>query len=391
MTLFFFFIFFVYGGVHVYAFLKARQALGFGWTAGALLALFMLAMVGAIFLIRTLERHDFELTARTLSWVTYLWMAAIFLYFCGSLAFDSANLLLRVPAWLGIQSVFIRPLQPRFTFAVSLALSLLICVYGYFDAQNIRTERLVFETDRLPKGTDKVTIAQISDVHLGLIVRCDRLVAMLEAVKAAKPDIFVVTGDLVDAQINHLPGLRELIQEVPARFGKFAITGNHEYYAGLDKAIEFIQHSGLTMLRGESRDLGVIQIAGVDDRAAVQTKTGTPAPDRVALAKTDRSKKFVLFLKHQPHPDPDAIGMYDLMLSGHTHKGQIWPFSYFSQRAHPLHAGRYDVGKGSVVYTSRGTGTWGPPIRFLAPPEVTVIELVRKNRPEPPPPLPEKD
>ena len=380
MTLFFFFIFFVYGGVHVYAFLKARQALGFGWTTGVLLALFMLAMVGAIFLIRTLERHDLELTARTLSWVTYLWMATIFLYFCSSLAFDITNLLLRVPAWLGIRSEFISPLQPRFTFAVSLSLSLLICLYGYFDAQNIRTERLVFETDRLPKGTDKVTIAQISDVHLGLVVCCDRLVAMLEEVKAAKPDIFVVTGDLVDAQINHLPGLRELMQEVPARYGKFAITGNHEYYAGLDKAIEFIQHSGLTMLRGESRDLGVIQIAGVDDRAAVQTKTGTPAPDRVALAKTDRSKKFVLFLKHQPHPDPDAIGMYDLMLSGHTHKGQIWPFSYFSQRAHPLHAGRYDVGKGSVVYISRGTGTWGPPIRFLAPPEVTVIELVRKKQ-----------
>ena len=87
----------------------------------------------------------------------------------------------------------------------------------------------------------------------------------------------------------------------------------------------------------------------------------------------------MLFLKHQPHPDADAIGMYDLMLSGHTHKGQIWPFTYFSQRAHPLHAGRYDVGKGSVVYTSRGTGTWGPPIRFLAPPEVTVIEVVRKT------------
>jgi len=379
MRLFFLFIFGVYGGIHVYAFLKARQALGFGWAAGAPLALFMLFMVGAIFLIRTLERHDLELTARTLSWVAYLWMALLFLFFCSSLALDLVNLALRVPVWFGIQSGSIRPLAPRLTFAIATTLSVLICVYGYFDAQNIRTERLVFETDRLPKGTDKVTIAQISDVHLGLIVRCDRLVAMLEAVKAAKPDIFVVTGDLVDAQINHLPGLRELMQEVPARYGKFAITGNHEYYAGLDKALEFIQHAGLTMLRGESRDLGVIQIAGVDDRAAIQTRTGTPAPDRVALAKTDRSKKFVLFLKHQPHPDADAIGMYDLMLSGHTHKGQIWPFTYFSRRAHPLHAGRYDIGKGSVVYTSRGTGTWGPPIRFLAPPEVTVIELVRKR------------
>jgi hypothetical protein len=378
MIIFIFFIFGVYGGVHVYAFLKARQAFGFGWPAGAVLAVFMAVMVGAVFLIRPLERHEFELSARTLSWIAYLWMAAIFLYFCGSLVLDLANLALRVPAWLGMQA-FTPRIPPRLAFVCAAALSVAICVYGYFEAQNIRAERLVIETDRLPQGTDKVTIAQISDVHLGLIVRCDRLVSMLEVVKAAKPDIFVATGDLVDAQINHLPGLRELLQEVQPRYGKFAITGNHEYYAGLDTALEFIRHSGFTVLRGESKDLGVIQIAGVDDRAAVQTRTGTPAPDRVALAKTDRSKKFVLFLKHQPHPDDDAIGMYDLMLSGHTHKGQIWPFTFFSWRAHHLNAGRYDIGKGSIVYTSRGTGTWGPPIRFLAPPEVTVIELVRKG------------
>jgi predicted MPP superfamily phosphohydrolase len=378
MTLFIFLVFGVYGGVHAYAFLKARQAFGFGWGAGIVVALFMAFMVGAVFLIRSLERHEFELSARTLSWIAYLWMALIFLFFCSSVVIDLVNLALRVPAWLGAQGPFLLRVPPRLSFALSLSLSALICVYGYFDAENIRTERLVFETDRLPKGTEKVTIAQISDVHLGLIVRCDRLVAILEAVKAAKPDIFVVTGDLVDAQINHLPGLRELLQEIHPRYGKFAVTGNHEYYAGLDKALELLHHSGFTVLRGESRDLGVIQISGVDDRAAIQTKTGTPASDREALAKTDRSKNFVLFLKHQPHPDPDAIGMYDLMLSGHTHKGQIWPFTYFSQRAHPLHAGRYDVGKGSVVYTSRGAGTWGPPIRFLAPPEVTVIELVKK-------------
>jgi len=379
MTLFILFVFGVYGGVHAYVFLKARQAFGFGWVAGLAVALFMAFMVGAIFLIRSLERNEFELSARTLSWVAYLWMALVFLFFCSSLAIDLANLALRVPAWFGSRSTLLLLVPPRLAFALSLSLSTLICIYGYFDAQNIRTERLIIETDRLPRGIDKVTIAQISDVHLGLIVRCDRLVSILEAVKAAKPDIFVVTGDLVDAQINHLPGLRELLQDVNAKYGKFAVTGNHEYYAGLDKALEFFQHSGLTALRGESKDLGVIQIAGVDDHAAVQTNTGTPAPDRVALAKTDRSKKFVLFLKHQPHPDADAIGMYDLMLSGHTHKGQIWPFTYLSQRAHRLHAGRYDVGKGSVVYTSRGTGTWGPPIRFLAPPEVTVIEVVRKK------------
>jgi predicted MPP superfamily phosphohydrolase len=305
-------------------------------------------------------------------------MAVIFLFFCSSLVFDVVNLGFRVPAWIGAQGAFPPRIAPRLSFAASLALAMLVSVYGYFDAQNIRMERLVIQTDKLPQGTDGITIVQISDVHLGLIIRCDRLVSILEVVKAAKPDIFISTGDLVDAQINHLPGLRELLQDIQAKHGKFAITGNHEYYAGLDAALEFTRHAGFTMLRGEARDIGPIVIAGVDDRTSVQMKMGRPVTDHDVLSKLDR-KKFVLFLKHQPHPDENAIGLFDLMLSGHTHKGQIWPFTYISRRAHPLHAGRYDVGKGSVVYTSRGTGTWGPPIRFLSPPEVTVIEVVRKG------------
>ncbi len=378
MRLFFLFIIGVYGGAHVYSFVKARQALGFGWAAGIALAVFMLLMVASVFLVRILERNEFELTARTLAYAAYLWMAVLFLFFCGSLVLDIVNLVLRVPGWLGASS-FPRLIPPRFSFALSLAVSSLICIYGYFDAQNIRTERLVIETDRLPAGMDHLTIAQISDVHLGLIIRCDRLVGILEKVKAAKPDIFISTGDLVDAQINHLSGLRELLQDISAKYGKFAITGNHEYYAGIETAVEFTKQAGFTMLRGEAKDIGPIVIAGVDDRTAVQVHEAKPVSDREALAGTDRSKKFVLFLKHQPHPDPDAIGMYDLMLSGHTHKGQIWPFYYLAKRAHPLIAGKYDVGKGSIVYTNRGTGTWGPPIRFLSHPEVTVIEIVRKK------------
>ncbi len=378
MRLFILFIFGVYGSVHVYAFLKARQALGFGWAAGAALAVFMLLMVASVFLIRILERNEYELTARTLAYVAYLWMAVLFLFFCGSLVLDVVNVVLRVPGWLGASS-FPGPVPPLSSFVLSLAVASLICLYGYFDAQNIRTERLVIETDRLPAGMDRLTIAQISDVHLGLIIRCDRLVGILEKVNAAKPDIVVSTGDLVDAQINHLSGLRELLQDIRPRYGKYAITGNHEFYAGIEKAVEFTTHAGFTMLRGQAKDIGPIMIAGVDDRTAVQVHEAKPAKDREALAGTDRAKKFVLFLKHQPHPDPDAIGLYDLMLSGHTHKGQIWPFTYISKLAHPFDAGRFEIGKGSILYTSRGSGTWGPPIRFLSPPEVTVIELVRKR------------
>lgn len=377
MNLFILTFFTVYGGMHLYAFLRARAALGFGWGAGAGLAAFMLLMTLAPFLTRVLERADHELLARAMSWTGYLWLAVLFLFLCSSVLFDLYGLVSRTALWLR-SPVALPRIAPLLSFSLSVGIALSVCVYGYFEALTVRTERLVLETDKLPKAMDRLVIAQITDVHLGLIVRCDRLVAILEKVNEAKPDIFLSTGDLVDAQINHLPGLRELMQDVRPRFGKYAVTGNHEFYAGIEKSLAFTQEAGFTVIRNEARDIGPIIIAGVDDRTAVQMGAQPRVPDREVLAALDR-KKFVLFLKHQPHPEPDAIGLFDLMLSGHTHKGQIWPFRYLVRRVHPLFSGRYDVGKGSVVYTSRGSGTWGPPIRVLSPPEVTIIELVRKR------------
>jgi len=168
------------------------------------------------------------------------------------------------------------------------------------------------------------------------------------------------------------------LQEVDARYGKFAITGNHEYYAGLDKALAFTRACGFTLLRGAAVSSGVINIAGVNDPTGVQMKLEKPVSEKALLASLPRHK-FTLFLKHRPVFSKEAAGLFDLQLSGHTHKGQIWPFTYLSALTYPLNAGRFDRADGSILYVSRGTGTWGPPIRFLSPPEVTVIELVRKR------------
>jgi hypothetical protein len=208
MSLFILTIFACYGGMHIDAFLKARSALGFGWGIGLALALFMLCMVPALFLVRMLERHEFEAGAIALSYVAMMWMAVVFLFFCGALAFDFVNLVLRAPTWMGGATAPLAPASPQLSFFIPLALSLLIAAYGSLDALNIRTERLEIETAKLPAGADKLTVAQISDVHLGLIVRSFRLKKILEAVRAAKPDLLVFSGDLVDAQINHLRRFR---------------------------------------------------------------------------------------------------------------------------------------------------------------------------------------
>lgn len=376
MIRFILFIFVVYGSIHVYVFLKARSALLFGSIAGILLALFMLVMVFAIFLVRTLESHEYDVLARTLSFVAYFWMAALFLFFCGSLLFDGIWLFTRTAGAITRSDVSSFLVTGKTSFFISLGLSLAICTYGYFEAKGIRTERLIIETTKLPEGIDRLVIVQISDVHLGLINRCERFRPMIKAAREVKPDLFVVTGDLVDAQINHLTGLADMLGEVTAKYGKFAIMGNHEYYAGPEKSLAFIQEAGLTLLRDTSVTTGPITIVGVDDRTAVQLKLRRPLSETKLLAGLQRDK-FILFLKHQPHIDPDTVGLFDLQLSGHTHKGQIFPFSLLTRLIFPLNAGTHDLGRGSMLHVNRGTGTWGPPIRFLSPPEVTVIELVR--------------
>ena len=132
------------------------------------------------------------------------------------------------------------------------------------------------------------------------------------------------------------------------------------------------------MLRNEAVEAGPITIAGVDDRTAVQMNLEKPVSEKELLENLPRDR-FTLFLKHQPRLDRSSIGLFDLQLSGHTHRGQIFPFTLIVRFTFPMIAGDYDLGKGSLLHISRGTGTWGPPIRFLAPPEVTVIELVRKG------------
>ncbi|OGW39287.1 MAG: hypothetical protein A2Y97_08590 [Nitrospirae bacterium RBG_13_39_12] len=188
------------------------------------------------------------------------------------------------------------------------------------------------------------------------------------------------TGDLVDGQIDNLSEFAESFKEINPRYGKFAITGNHEFYAGLTNALNFTEKAGFTVLRGERLTVsGIINIAGVDDPQVKTYGNFRDIPEKELLSGLPGGK-FTLLLKHRPLVDKNAIGLFDLQISGHIHKGQIFPFSLITGLYYPTQAGFANLPKGSCLYISRGSGTWGPPIRFLSPPEVTVIELVREDR-----------
>ena len=366
----------IYGGVHGYAFLKLKRGFELGLNANLLLALLMVLMVAAPIVVHVLEHNGQEALARGLAYVSFMWMGLLFLFITTSFFFDIYKLLHYLARNLSGNLLANLTLTPRGYVLLSISLSLIIMMYGYVEALNIRIETITIKTDKLPANVETIRIAQISDVHLGLIVGKSRLNRILEKVRIARPDILVSTGDLVDGLMDDPESLTTMLKNIPTRYGKFAIAGNHEFYAGLKRALAFTEKAGFTVLRGRGLTVkDTINIAGVDDPARGPYRSKHMVLEKEVLQKLPR-EKFTLFLKHQPVVSKASLGLFDLQLSGHTHKGQIFPFSLMTRLFYRMHTGLSRLNNNSRLYVSRGSGTWGPPIRFLAPPEVSIIDLV---------------
>ena len=378
MRLFLVVFFSLYGAAHVYVFLKARAALGFGFKGGLSLGLLMLLMVLSPALIRILERGGLPLAARLLAYTGYAWLGIFFLFLSISLLIDLYRLLIFLGE-IALKKEFpALSFYTRAAFFVPLFLSMALAIFGYFEALDIHAEKIVFQSPKIPREMGRLKIAQVSDVHLGIIVRETRLSRILRRVKEFDPDILVSTGDLVDGQASDLASITPLLQEIRPRYGKFAVVGNHEYYAGFRQSRQVLKNAGFVLLRGERTNVAGISIAGADDPAGEYFGLYRNIPDSKLLPSATFPRRFVLFLKHRPRVERDALSLFDLQLSGHTHKGQIFPFALLTRFYYRLDSGY--LTKGAYLYVNGGSGTWGPPIRLLAPAEVTLIELMHGEK-----------
>jgi predicted MPP superfamily phosphohydrolase len=375
MSLFLVTFLLLYGGMHYYLFRKIASAFELSGSAITLLVPVMAVMMAAPILVRVTEKSGFEKTAMTLAFTGYTWMGILFLVFVASISIDVFRSVVHLCGYLMHRDLSAILPTDRQAFLAASLLSAGISVYGYREALDFRCEKVHIRTDKLPKDVGRLTIVQISDVHLGLIVGERRIRAIMEEIRKAKPDLLVSTGDLVDGQMDTLSSMAEELAGCKPRYGKIAVTGNHEFYAGIDHSLDFTRRAGFSILRGETVNIGEnLVVAGVDDPAG--ERFGMPhVPEYDLLKKADR-QRITILLKHRPVVLPDSIGLFDLQLSGHIHKGQIFPFNLVTRLFYPVSTGLSLPGKASFLYVSRGTGTWGPPIRFLAPPEITVIDFV---------------
>ncbi|MDQ3033912.1 MAG: metallophosphoesterase [Myxococcota bacterium] len=243
-------------------------------------------------------------------------------------------------------------------------------------------EQVPIPLRNLPRALDGYTIAQLSDVHVGIFVGERELDAAVELVRRARPDLIVMTGDLIDHDPSYLPVLGRFARRLAslgARDGVVAIPGNHDYYTGIDEVLATLRAAGVDVLRNDARVIGdrgaAFALLGVDDVWAPRNGYGAGADLAASLAQVPPDLARVL-LCHNPEYFPEAASRVDLQLSGHTHGGQV---NFIVRPAdlvlrHGYIRGHYVRGE-SQIYVNRGFGTAGPPARLGSPPEVSRIVL----------------
>lgn len=362
----------IYSGMHLLVWWGLRPLLSFLGIPPLPTILFMTLMTLAPVLVRLLDHGGWTLGARALAWIGYCWMGLLFIAFAAATVVTVTQLLLTLLGQGQAAQLFHSPGSA----AVIASIALLGGIYGIIEARGLQTEEVRIVTSKLPADRQELRLVQISDLHLGLLNRERALKRVLDEVKTLDPDLLLVTGDLVDAQPSRLDGLSRQLAQVRPPLGKFAITGNHEVYAGLEKSLSFLKRGGFTVLRNRGVTIGnALHLVGVDDPA-----TGSEAGE-ASLLRQGGSGLFTVLLKHRPLLDPQAEQLFDLQLSGHAHRGQIFPFNLLTGIYYPMQDGRYDLPWGGILYASRGTGCWGPPMRLLAPPEITLLRIVRGTTP----------
>ncbi len=360
----------IYGSMHLYAFGKVWMAFPHSFGLGLALVLAGIALTFSPLLVWYMEKHNWHGATVATAWVSYSWMGFLFLFFCIGLAFDLGH------AFATLLN-FKWPLTDAAALRTVFLLSLAALGYGSIEARRIRIEKVNINTTKLASG--RITIAQISDLHLGMMTGAGVLGRVMDKLREIRPDIVVATGDIVDGQGDDLDALALPFRTYSPPLGAYAVIGNHEHYAGLENSLRFLRSAGFTVLRGEPAFAGGIVLAGVDDPDRQGPDHHAEPASRTAPV-TAPINGFTVLLKHQPIVDDNI--RFDLQLSGHIHGGQIFPFVYLTRLVYGVHTGMTRLADGRLLYVSRGAGTWGPPLRLFAPPEITLI-TIESNHPHP--------
>nr|WP_246231189.1 metallophosphoesterase [Mycolicibacterium sediminis] len=298
------------------------------------------------------------------AWVLFVWSVL--------------SLLLRLALYLaGVED----PTRSRIVAIAVLATAATLLAWGHFEAMRVpRIRRADVAIENLGRGLDGMTVAMITDTHYGPIDRAGWSARMIDRVNEIDADVVCHVGDIADGTVQVREVQSSPLATVRAHLARVYVTGNHEYFSEAQGWLDYMTRIGWDALHNRhivvERDGARLTIAGVDDATAKGSGLAGHGANLTAALRDADPGVPVLLLAHQPKQIPQAVAAnVDLQISGHTHGGQIWPFNFLVRLDQPVVHGLSRHGARTQLYTSRGTGFWGPPFRVFAPSEITVLTL----------------
>ncbi|MBK9290039.1 MAG: metallophosphoesterase [Bacteroidetes bacterium] len=331
-------------------------------------------LAASFFIGRILERIYLSYLSDFFTWAGSFWLAAMLYLFLAVFVIDLLRLLnLVVPVLGWTKHTFIATSPHYLTIGVAAATFLLV-LGGHINAIYPRVQHL-----RIVEGeaSDTLRIVLATDIHLGTIVGPKRVKRIVDRINAQQPDLVLLAGDIVDEDLAPVirQNLGQILGSIRAPLGVIGATGNHEYIGGADEAVDYLRSHGIVMLRDSAMAINErLWVIGRNDiesnRFAGETRK--PLAEIVQHIPEDA---FTIVLDHQPRAYDEAQqNGANLILSGHTHHGQMWPLNYITSAMFPLSWGYKQFGR-MHAYVSSGAGSWGPPVRIGNVPEIVLIEL----------------
>lgn len=261
----------------------------------------------------------------------------------------------------------------HFNWIVILA-ALSITCYSLYEGTKVPDVKEVNIVSDKIKRDRKIVV--LTDIHIHRVISRDKVRQIVERTNALAPDVIILSGDIIDDDITKIAQTANLLKGLKAKEGIYFVSGNHEFYAGYRDSLVTMKKFGFKTVENTGFDLGDIFIAGIPDWRTSR-RIGLIADTNAAFAKA-KPNQFKILASHTPF-DMGADNHFDLVVSGHTHGGQIFPFHILTVLANKYLAGLYKMDNDALLYVSRGAGQWGPQMRFLAPSEITLINLKNKE------------
>jgi predicted MPP superfamily phosphohydrolase len=362
-------------GVHVYFWWRLVHDTGMTapWRGMATAALVALAVMLPVPIL--LRRAGSA--AAAFAWPVYLWLGTLLLLLVALIGADVLGVALRVAGWFAGRELLGRPALETGAFVLAASAA----AFSVAHARRIAVRRIEIPLARLPAALDGTVIVQLTDMHVGPTLGRAYVEDVVARTNLLSPDLVVITGDLADGDPEKLRDAVEPLARLSAKHGVFFVTGNHEYFGDAEGWLALLASLGVRALRNERVSIGdsnaSFDLAGIDDDVGRRLPGHGPDLPR-ALAGRDATRELIL-LSHRPHILPEAAGHgVGLVLSGHTHGGQIWPFNHLVKLDSPYLSGLFRHGT-TTLYVSEGTGYWGPPMRLGTTREITRIILRRSG------------